>query len=259
MLTALGKEPWDIARMGEDVAKELGLQGRAARPGPLDRAHGGQPDPHRAADHRHQRRPRRGRLGPGGGAASACRSCYCGGLLRATHAAHERRRGSATTQPPARPVRDAGPLPRSVRATSFATTPRDVKARLGQLLLGEPRRRCARPPPSDPCDAEAGPPDRSSRRADARAAPSSRRSMRDRSASATRLDERVDERATQDHWLLHATARSNSSGGHDDQPSPRRSAVDRGGARAAGERGHLPEEVALRRAARASALRRRRS
>ena len=25
MLTALGKEPWEIARMGEDVAKELGL------------------------------------------------------------------------------------------------------------------------------------------------------------------------------------------------------------------------------------------
>ncbi len=25
VLTALGKEPWDIARMGEDVAKELGL------------------------------------------------------------------------------------------------------------------------------------------------------------------------------------------------------------------------------------------
>ena len=54
VLTALGKEPWDIARMGEDVAKELDLQGRAARPGPLDRADGGQPDPHRAADHRHR-------------------------------------------------------------------------------------------------------------------------------------------------------------------------------------------------------------
>ena len=25
MLSALGKEPWDIARMGEAVAKELGL------------------------------------------------------------------------------------------------------------------------------------------------------------------------------------------------------------------------------------------
>ena len=25
MLTALGKEPWEIARMGEDVAKELDL------------------------------------------------------------------------------------------------------------------------------------------------------------------------------------------------------------------------------------------
>jgi arsenate reductase len=27
VLTALGKEPWAIARMGEDVAKELGLRG----------------------------------------------------------------------------------------------------------------------------------------------------------------------------------------------------------------------------------------
>jgi arsenate reductase (glutaredoxin) len=26
VLTALGKEPWEIARMGEDVAKELGLK-----------------------------------------------------------------------------------------------------------------------------------------------------------------------------------------------------------------------------------------
>jgi arsenate reductase (glutaredoxin) len=26
VLTALGKEPWDIARMGEDVAKDLGLK-----------------------------------------------------------------------------------------------------------------------------------------------------------------------------------------------------------------------------------------
>jgi arsenate reductase len=26
VLTALGKEPWDIARMGEDVAKRLGLK-----------------------------------------------------------------------------------------------------------------------------------------------------------------------------------------------------------------------------------------
>jgi arsenate reductase (glutaredoxin) len=26
VLTALGKEPWDIARMGEDVAKHLGLK-----------------------------------------------------------------------------------------------------------------------------------------------------------------------------------------------------------------------------------------
>ena len=26
VLTALGKEPWDIARLGEDVAKELGLR-----------------------------------------------------------------------------------------------------------------------------------------------------------------------------------------------------------------------------------------
>jgi len=26
VLTALGKEPWEIARMGEDVAKELGLR-----------------------------------------------------------------------------------------------------------------------------------------------------------------------------------------------------------------------------------------
>jgi arsenate reductase len=26
VLTALGKEPWDIARMGEDVAKELNLE-----------------------------------------------------------------------------------------------------------------------------------------------------------------------------------------------------------------------------------------
>jgi arsenate reductase (glutaredoxin) len=26
VLTALGKEPWDIARMGEDAAKELGLK-----------------------------------------------------------------------------------------------------------------------------------------------------------------------------------------------------------------------------------------
>jgi arsenate reductase len=29
VLTALGKEPWDIARTGEDVAKELGLKGMA--------------------------------------------------------------------------------------------------------------------------------------------------------------------------------------------------------------------------------------
>lgn len=29
VLTALGKEPWDITRMGEDVAKELGLKGKA--------------------------------------------------------------------------------------------------------------------------------------------------------------------------------------------------------------------------------------
>src|SRR5262245_9139669 len=26
VLTALGKEPWDIARIGEDIAKELGLR-----------------------------------------------------------------------------------------------------------------------------------------------------------------------------------------------------------------------------------------
>jgi arsenate reductase len=29
VLTALGKEPWDIARLGEDVAAELGLKGWA--------------------------------------------------------------------------------------------------------------------------------------------------------------------------------------------------------------------------------------
>ena len=29
VLTALGKEPWDIARTGEDVAKELGLKAMA--------------------------------------------------------------------------------------------------------------------------------------------------------------------------------------------------------------------------------------
>jgi arsenate reductase len=29
VLTALGAEPWDIARTGEDVAKELGLKGMA--------------------------------------------------------------------------------------------------------------------------------------------------------------------------------------------------------------------------------------
>src|SRR5438128_13712 len=29
VLTALGKEPWEIARMGEDVAKELGLKSMA--------------------------------------------------------------------------------------------------------------------------------------------------------------------------------------------------------------------------------------
>ena len=29
VLTALGKEPWDIARLGEDVAKELGLRSLA--------------------------------------------------------------------------------------------------------------------------------------------------------------------------------------------------------------------------------------
>lgn len=33
VLTALGKEPWEVARMGEDVAKELGL-----RDEPHDRA-----------------------------------------------------------------------------------------------------------------------------------------------------------------------------------------------------------------------------
>ena len=34
VLKALGKEPWEIARMGEDVAKELGLKGM-----PHDRGH----------------------------------------------------------------------------------------------------------------------------------------------------------------------------------------------------------------------------
>jgi arsenate reductase len=29
VLTALGKEPWDIARTGEDIAKELGLKAMA--------------------------------------------------------------------------------------------------------------------------------------------------------------------------------------------------------------------------------------
>jgi arsenate reductase len=29
VLTALGKEPWDIARTGEDIAKELGLKSMA--------------------------------------------------------------------------------------------------------------------------------------------------------------------------------------------------------------------------------------
>lgn len=29
VLTALGKEPWEITRMGEDRAKDLGLEGRA--------------------------------------------------------------------------------------------------------------------------------------------------------------------------------------------------------------------------------------
>jgi arsenate reductase len=33
VLTALGKEPWDIARLGEDVAKHLGLKDK-----PKDRA-----------------------------------------------------------------------------------------------------------------------------------------------------------------------------------------------------------------------------
>ena len=33
VLTALGQEPWDITRMGEDVAKELGLKDK-----PKDRA-----------------------------------------------------------------------------------------------------------------------------------------------------------------------------------------------------------------------------
>jgi arsenate reductase len=33
VLTALGKEPWDIARMGEDIAKELDLRSK-----PKDRA-----------------------------------------------------------------------------------------------------------------------------------------------------------------------------------------------------------------------------
>jgi len=27
VLTALGKEPWEVARLGEDVAKELGMKG----------------------------------------------------------------------------------------------------------------------------------------------------------------------------------------------------------------------------------------
>jgi arsenate reductase len=34
VLTALGKEPWEIARMGEDVAKHLGLKDKAKERGP---------------------------------------------------------------------------------------------------------------------------------------------------------------------------------------------------------------------------------
>ena len=34
VLTALGKEPWEIARIGEDVAKHLGLKDKAKERGP---------------------------------------------------------------------------------------------------------------------------------------------------------------------------------------------------------------------------------
>jgi hypothetical protein len=64
VLVALGREPWDIARMGEPVAKDLGL-----RDWPHDRRRwidGGQPDPDRAADPGGRGRPGRARPAAGG-------------------------------------------------------------------------------------------------------------------------------------------------------------------------------------------------
>ena len=57
VLIAMGKEPWEIARLGEPVAAELGLKNWEHDRDEVDRGDGRQPDPDRAPDPRDRRRP----------------------------------------------------------------------------------------------------------------------------------------------------------------------------------------------------------
>ena len=49
VLRALGREPWEVARLAEPVAAELGLRDWPAGPGSVGRRNGGAPRADRAA------------------------------------------------------------------------------------------------------------------------------------------------------------------------------------------------------------------